>query len=177
MNDHQNETAAVMNLQRYLLQVSHDPNRVTAPPVDGIFDSATADSLRLFQEEAGLPATGRADQETWERLYDAYRASVAANSPPRMIAVFPRLPPDAALAVGCGGFAVTAVQAMLTELCANYSDLGDFGVTGIYDEATKHAVTVFQKRNLLPTDGKVNSQTWNCIADQYNVLFNRYPRQ
>ena len=82
MTNHQNYPAAVTNLQRYLRQLSYDEASIPPPPVDGIFEDATVAALREFQRLRGFPVTGQADQETWDRLYADYRASLAKNSPP-----------------------------------------------------------------------------------------------
>lgn len=173
MNNHPNHFPAVENLQRYLRQLSFGEPNIPALPIDGIFESQTEDALREFQRSRGFPVTGSADQETWERLYRDYRSSLAYNSPPRGISVFPLDPPGYVLTAGSVGFVVTAVQYMLRELHFNYSAFNDLPVTGIYDEATVNAVRTFQQGNQLPVDGNVGLLTWNAIADQYNALFSR----
>ena len=171
MNNHPNHAAATRDLQRYLRQLSFEEPSIPPPPVDGIFDTRTTDSLRAFQRLKGLAATGIADADTWELLYADYRASLAAGSPARMIAVFPSEPPGYAMEIGTSGFAVTALQYMLRELQHSYSALADVAQTGVYDEQTANAVRILQKSALLPMTGKVDLLTWNTVADAYNVLF------
>ncbi len=173
-----NEEAAIRNLQRYLRQLSYDiDSSIPRPPVDGIFERDIENALRQFQESRGLPITGTADQETWELLYAAYRASLADSSPPRSVSLFPRTPDAYELDIGCEGIAVMTLQHMLTELTIDYSDLGDFAITGTYDTPTQNAVTAFQSHNVLKQTGKVDRLTWNRIADQYNTAFTRYPKE
>lgn len=160
-------------MQRYLRQLSYGEPSIPAPPIDGIFETQTEDALREFQRLRGIPVTGSADQNTWERLYNDYRGALAYNSPPRQISVFPLDPPGYVLTAGSGGFVVAAVQHMLRELHFNYTDLSNVEVTGIYDEQTVNAVRDFQQNNQLPVNGNVGLLTWNAIADQYNVLFAR----
>lgn len=160
-------------MQRYLRQLSYGEPSIPAPPVDGIFETQTTDSLREFQRLRGLPVTGSADLDTWERLYADYRGALAYNSPPRQISVFPLDPQGYVLTAGSGGFAVAAVQHMLRELHHSYSDLANVMTTGIYDEQTVEAVRRFQELNNLPIDGNVGLLTWNDIADQYNTLFSK----
>lgn len=170
MNNHPNQAPAVENLQRYLRQLSYDEPEIPAPPIDGIFESQTEEALRQFQRLRGLPVTGSADQETWERLYNAYRSSLAYNSPPRQISAFPLDPIGYVITTGSAGFAVLALQQMLQELSYHYAALVGLPVTGIYDETTQNAVRIFQQGNRLPVDGNVGLQTWNAITDQYNAL-------
>lgn len=41
-------------------------------PQTGVYDKATADAVRLFQEKHRLPQTGEVDRETWDALADTY---------------------------------------------------------------------------------------------------------
>ena len=171
MNEHQNYNDAVKNLQRYLRQLSYWERSIPQPPVDGIFESRTEDALREFQRLRGFPVTGRADFETWERLYGDYRASLAAHSPPRQTSAFPIYPEGYVIREGANGFAVTALQYMLSELRHSYQYLEDISITGVYDAQIAEAVRRFQAQNALPNEGGVGLATWNAITDQYNTLF------
>ena len=171
MKDHPNHAAATEDIQRYLRQLSYGEASIPPPPVDGIFDTRTTDALRQFQRLKGLEETGIVDTMTWDLLYAAYRASLAANSPARIIAVFPPTPPEYVLEIGASGFLVTALQYMLRELQHSYSALAAVAQTGVYDEQTANAVRILQKSAFLPVTGKVDLLTWNTIADTYNTLF------
>ena len=170
MPQYPNETAAVENLQRYLRQLSYH-QAITPPPIDGIYESQTAQALREFQALYGLPVTGSADRQTWEILYRAYRASLGEHSPPRAVSLFPTEETNFAFRAQSTGFPVSALQYMLLELSALYSELEDVTMSGIYDERTAKAVRTFQQKNALPADGEVGLGTWNALVDQYNLLF------
>ena len=171
MKDHPNYAQAVENLQRYLRQLAYWEENLPMPPVDGIFESRTEESLRAYQESRGLPITGSADFETWERLYAEYRASLARHSPPRQVSAFYLGPKADRISEGSVGFAVTALQHMLSELRHFYTALEAVAVTGVYDGATAEAVRAFQRGNDLPDEDGVGLLTWNAITDQYNTLF------
>lgn len=170
MNEHENQAVATENLQRYLRQLSFW-EAITPPPIDGIFDDATERSLSDYQRVRGLPVTGMADQETWERLYADYRASLARHSPPRQISVFYLEPEGYVIGEGSVGFAVYALQYMLSELRHSYIGLENVTPTGVYDQATADAVRLFQRESRLPDEGGVGMMTWNELADRYNTLF------
>ena len=163
----------VENLQRYLRQLSFFEEGLLRPPLDGLFDSATEDSLRRYQEMRDLPPTGRADRRTWELLYEEYRASLAENSPPRAIEVYPRERAEQDLSLGSRGFDVSAVQYLLQEPAYLYAGFDAVSVTGEYDAVTAAAVEKFQARNFIPPTGRVDLVTWNSLADQYNLIFSR----
>lgn len=166
---------ATRNLQRYLRQLSFTEPEIPPPPIDGVFDSATRTSLLAFQKSRGLPETGSADLATWEALYRAWRASVAENTPPKEIAVFPRTPKGDPLKKGDTGFAVSVLQYILQELERFYPTFSTIKVDGIYGPLTEEGVRIFQKSNALPESGEVDRLTWNLLADAHNLLFDRYP--
>lgn len=169
----ENNRTAIMNLQRYLRQISYD-KPITRPPVDGIYERDTAQSVKDLQRLYGLPETGTVDQATWEMIYAAYRASLGKNSPNIPMYIFPRVPDGYELKKGDISFAVAAVQYMLRELQFNYRDLGEVEITGMYDENTENAVRAFQLQNVLPRNDRVGKETWDELTDQYNVLFGHY---
>lgn len=170
-----NEAQAIKNLQRYLRQLSYDEVSIKPPPVDGIFESDTRDALMQFQALKELPQTGVADAITWELLYAAYRASLASNSPPRTVALFPRSPVGYILSRDMSGILITALQYMLGELALNYEELNGVTVNGEFDKQTERAVLAFQRHHALRPTGTVDKDTWNAIADRYNSIFLRYP--
>ena len=167
-----NEREAIRNLQRYLRHLSYFNDEITEVPIDGIFGSDTEQAVRAFQEAQSLPVTGRVDQATFERLFDAYTDSITAKQPPRQIGHFPQIPEDYTVEVGEVQFLVNIIQNALQELSVVYDGIGEVPQTGEYDAATADAVRAFQKANGLPPTGAVDRTTWNAIADAYNRNFN-----
>ena len=169
MPDHPNYSPAVANLQRYLRQLAYHTPEIRQVPVDGIFESATRNSLSDYQRYVGLPVTGVADRATWERLYADYLDSLAFYAPPAAVALFHRNPVGYYLDVGAVGIDVAALQYMLDELTLLYL-LTPPEITGKYDTATADAVRAFQEYAMLPVTGRVDILTWNAITDRYNAL-------
>jgi peptidoglycan hydrolase-like protein with peptidoglycan-binding domain len=161
----------VANLQSYLRRLAYWEAEIPQPPVDGIFESRTEEALRAYQRTRAIPVTGVADFDTWERLYADYRASLAAHSPPRQASIFPIYPENYVITEGSTGFAVTALQYMLSELQHSYAYLEALAVSGVYDAQTADAVTRFQRENGILGEAGVGLATWNAIADQYNTLY------
>ena len=170
MPRYENEAEAILNLQRYLRQLSYHYPQITAPPIDGIFDRDTERSLREFQAMRGLPVTGRADRRTWEELYTLYRASIAENEPPRTVAILPFVAGEILLQKGDDGFTVSVLQYMLRELGESLAELEKVEVSGIFDENTAHAVQLFRVQNGLPEGETVDLITWNTLVDRFNRL-------
>lgn len=161
------EADARRNLQRYLRQLAYFDPEIPLPPVDGIAGSDTTEAIRAYQIGRGLPATGIADLETWEAIYADYLISLEEKAPPAGFSPFPDLGRGYSLSLGEQGFAVAAVQYMLEELSAFYP-IEAVELTGVYDEATRDAVSELQARYLLPVTGETDKLTWNALVRLYN---------
>lgn len=174
---HVNEREAILNIQRYLRQLSYHEESIPAPALDGIWGEETAAAVRAFQALSGLEANGVVDQKTWEVLFDAYRASRLLHSPPVPLAQFPRISAGYALREGDESFLVRLVQYALNELETIYQGFDAVEESGVYDEATKKAVAEFQKKHGLPSTGEVDRATWDALATTYNREFGGYQSQ
>ncbi len=173
-NQHPTEEQAITNLQRYLHQLSRFDNAIPRPPINGIYNDLTRNSLSAFQGQNGLPVTGVADERTWNLLYAQYLQSIEKKSPPSGIVLFPRHPDGYEIYAGEESFLVLAIQHMLYEIGILYDDLGELEMTGIYDEATAHAIGEFQAKNLLPRTERVDKRTHDKLVDSYNILSKDY---
>ena len=170
MPRYENEAEAILNLQRYLRQLSYHHPEITPPPIDGIFERDTEKALREFQAMVGLPVTGRADRRTWDALYAMYRASIAENEPPRTVAILPFVAGEILLQKGDEGFTINVLQYMLRELGESLAELEEVEITGIFDENTARAVRLFRAQNGLPEGETVDLITWNTLVDRFNRL-------
>ncbi len=173
MARNENERRNIEILQTYLRQLSYFEG-LTPVPIDGIYDSETREAVREFQGQAGLPVTGVVDRDTWDAIYVAYLASIAENSPPEKVGVFPRIPNNYAISRNEEWFLVELLQYMLLELTREYDNFGELAITGVYDPVTEAAVADFQSRNMLPVTGEVDKNTWNTIVKQYNKNAENY---
>lgn len=167
--NHPNYSPAVANLQRYLRQLAYHTPEIRQVPVDGVFESATRDALSDYQRYVGLPVTGTADRETWDRLYFDYLDSLEYYAPPRSVSLFHRSPVGYYMDIGAVGIDVAALQYMLGELTLLYS-LSPPDITGTYDQSTADAVRIFQEAVMLPVTGRVDILTWNAVTDRFNAL-------
>lgn len=168
------ERDAILNTQTYLRHLSFHDERLGEPgavPVDGIWDSATRDALIRFQESRRLPVTGAVDRATWELLKAEYDRSVAENSPPAMLALFPRYPSGFVIKQGDSGYLAATVNFLLNQLERLYffQRLPEGG-SDVYGEETAALVRDFQKRNAIPVTGNVDRETWDAMAIQHNLL-------
>ena len=166
--------SAVYNLQRYLRQLAYTDGRISSPPVDGIFDEKTKQSLTEFQRAHSLIPSGIADKETWDALYAEYLLSSALYTPPRMLDVFPRVPDGYSVSLGDEFFLVSVIQFLLNELRIIYDSFIPLLVSGVYDEATAENIRDFQRKNLIADSGRVDKETWDALARAYNEYAANY---
>ena len=85
---------AISNLQKYLRALSYVNDEITPPPIDGIFESATEESVRSFQRAFGLETNGVVDKTTWDAIYEQYKLIPSEPLPP----FFPSSPKNYATA-------------------------------------------------------------------------------
>ena len=168
------ERDAIENVQRHLRHLSFHDDRLGeqgSVPLDGIWDSATRNVLIKFQQSRGLPVTGTVDRATWDILKAEYDASVAQNSPPAALYLFPRYPQGFEIKKGDKGYLVITVQHLLRELerLYHFPTLPQ-EPSGIYDENTAELVSDFQRRNQINPTGNVGRETWDAMAVQHNLL-------
>ena len=155
-------------VQYYLSVVAYFDPRVSTPTEGGVFDGATAESVRSFQAAYGLPETGEADEETWNRLVSVYRGNVASVE----AGVSAELFPGALLTLGDEGEDVRRVQEFLTVIAEVYTEIPAPPESGVYDEATENAVRIFQRLFGIEPSGIVGPITWLNLAEKYNEIEN-----
>ena len=170
------EQEAIRNLQKYLRQLSYTDNSIPSPPIDGIFDDVTRESLTAFQKKHALVPSGIADRLTWQILYEEYLASLYLNSAPIPLSLFPRVPDGYYLSKGDEYFLVSIIQLLLNELTIIYDSFIPLTINGIYDDATEKNVKAFQSKNNLEVNGQINKETWNKLVEAYHNYASDYVR-
>lgn len=172
------ETAAVTNLQRYLLQLSFFDPTIPAVPIDGIFESVTRDAVLAFQRRHGLSVTGVADRETWDAIYRAYLKSLSDYARPEPVYIFPRYPDAYSVGRGDEGMLITAIQFLLRELLIDYGGMPeDIPQTGVFDAATERGIRQFQLLHGLSSTGRVDKATWDAMVLSNNADVDRYQKE
>lgn len=169
-----NNARPITNIQEYLRELSyHDPD-IPRVNVDGIFGDETREAVIAFQNKNKLPPSGEVDRATWDRLYAAYLDAFTKHTPPKFISVFPRNPENYELSPGDSYFLVNILQFMLREISAEHNFDPEVEISGVYDESTERAVRMFQRRSMIQQSGRVNRETWDRLADYFNIMQNEY---
>ena len=148
--------------------------------VSGNYLSATANAVKEFQTKTGLSATGSADIETQEKIFDPdapAKVDKASATPAPAVEeevlevpdgegdVDDTVPFKKKLAYESKGAQVKLLQQRLT-------DLGyyDGPISGNYLGNTRNAVKAFQKQNAIDVTGKVDKETWNAIFNNPYIV-------
>ena len=162
-----NLNSAVYNLQTYLRAISFYDERITRPPLDGLFDSDTQKAVIDFQTAYGIEPTGVVDKKTWDAIFLEYTHLNEINDRPPTPNFFPAAPEGYEADFGEEHPFITIIQMILRELSAVYDGLDGVKLTGTYDAETQEAISEFQKRSLLPITGKVDLRTWNRLTRDF----------
>lgn len=170
MTEHVTQKDAIINIQTYLRKLGYTGAGMVPVPIDGIYESVTAEAVRGFQESNGLIPTGRVNKTTWDLLYKQYEDKISDELEARGIFPFPDTPDNYAVSIGTRSALVAVIQLLLDELESKYDDLTDIRIDGTYGEDTAAAVKAFQEINQLEPTGEVDKRTWNRLVREYSNL-------
>ena len=159
-----NLSDAIRNLQTYLREISFYDSSIPRVPIDGLYDTDTRAAVLEFQRTRGLEASSNVDKETWDAIYDEYRAIKRANTRERTPSFFPDHASGYVAQMGEKSSFVAIVQLMLRELSADFDEIGELAIDGIYGKATADAVSAFQRASLLDVTGEVDLETYNRLS-------------
>ena len=158
------DTGQFVRQMQYLLAViAYFNDQIPLPPVNGIFDEATRESLLAFQRLNGLPADGIFGPATAPRLLEVYRATIA-NIPPNILPDNSLIYPGRFLLRGSRGDDVTDLQNLLIRAAAANNFIPTVTADGIFGPATEAAVRAVQQNQGLEVNGIVGPITWDRIV-------------
>ncbi len=158
-----NESQAIREIQRYLLEISYATDGLPHLSVDGIYGEETRGGVREFQRRNGLEASGQVDPATWDELYRQYDLARRER-----IEQPPLLPPDALpLALSAEGSEVALLQVLLVALQAELATLPPLRQSGRFDQETQRALRAYQVARRLPASGILDRETWQHLTQDY----------
>lgn len=161
------ERLYIEELQRYLQIIQWERQGFTTVPADGIFGSNTADAVRQFQRQEGLPDNGIVDHDTWNAIATEAAAVEERNAAPLGLGVYRQ--GQTPLQEGDVGDDVTILQIILRYLGSLYSDLPSVDQPdGRYSSNTAAVIRAIQQRSGLPITGITDKATWNAIVRLYD---------
>ena len=134
---------------------------------DGIYGQSTKNAVSAFQRRVGLPATGLADNTTWNHLADNYLRHAPKVLPPEPLRIVWQ--PMQTIAPGEKNLHLYLIQAMMAALGTLYAGANPPAVTGVYDAATERAVLRLQARFGLPQTGIIDQRFWGYLTRLYTI--------
>lgn len=152
--------AHILELQKYLYAISMFRQGIPQVLPSGVYDKETAEAVKSFQKEFGLPQTGETDPATWDMIVKVYLDYL--NSAPAAYHVFPSR--EYVSHSGDSGQLVYIIQAMLSDIGRHYDNMPCITVCGEFNSDTLEAVKLFQKQMGLPESGCVDCHTWNMLV-------------
>ena len=158
------------NLQFFLNYLSGFYNTIPPVTVDGVFGQTTADAVRAAQRTFGLPVDGVVGEQTWNRIYSAYRG-IVTTIPLEYAEGFTVPYQGNPLRIGSEAEEVRLLQEYLNYISLSYPSIPSLPVTGYFGPRTEEAVIAFQRLEGLEPNGLVQSTTWTAITDLYNTLY------
>ncbi len=156
---------AIIQIQGFLRQIQISNGEKPTVPIDGIYNEATVNAVRSFQEANGLSVSGSVDKATYDLLYEKALEAEFEQSEPLPLYIFSR---GQSVAKGERSDFVMLLQIILNSLTVAYDDFDMLELTGIFDDTMEDAVRKFQMRNNIPATGIVDKATWNSLVTNFN---------
>lgn len=155
----------IRSLQHMLRVIAaKDPACISVIP-DGIYGPQTVQAVSVFQRRHGIPATGIADQTTWEQVVRLYEPALIHQQPPHPLHI--SMEPGEVIQKGDTHPHLYLLQAMLQALSEHYQSISAPSFGGILDEATADALASFQYLAGLPMTGQLDRHTWKHLVLHY----------
>lgn len=152
----------IRELQRLLHDISYYNTHIPRINPDGIYGPETSGAVKIFQMEYGLPATGNADFNTWEKVTDLKRFFYPEIIKPN---VFGK---DTVIIPGSAGPAVYFIQTMLNTIGSRYINMPVIELTGIYDAPTERSVNMYKRVSGSGGSEGIDAELWNHIVSSFN---------
>lgn len=167
-------------IQVWLNRISRNfPAIPKIPAADGIFDTATENAVRKFQQVFGLEVTGVVNAATWYRIsyiYTSVKHLAELDSEGlRFEEISPQFKEE--LKIGMQSIEVSMLQYYLAVIGAYYEAVMPVEVTGYFGEQTERSVKSFQRVFGLPQTGIVDRATKNDIFRAYQGIVESVPPQ
>ena len=169
MNDTKNP---ILEIQRILRNLDYDENNVARVKPNGIYDEDTKQLVMNFQKKYGLLPTGIIDSQTWDLLHSINEARNDASLLARAVHIFPMFD-EYEILPNSKHNVVYVIQHMLNEISTEHDDFEEITLNGIYDLPTQNAIKSLQRKALMESNGRLNAETFNLLADEYERINSR----
>ena len=157
----------VRSLQTMLRVISEDDPRFPTVIPDGIYGPSTMIAVTAFQRRSGIPVTGIVDQDTWDRIVEAYEPALIRVGKAEPIEIL--LEPGEIIVIGQRSPYIFLTQGMLAQLSGENTKILYPTLTGVLDTDTADALRAFQLLAGLPATGTLDRITWKHLVRQFTL--------
>ena len=161
------ETSPILEIQRYLRNISYSHPEIPRIALSGKYDVQTQKAVEDFQKLSGLPVTGKVDYNTWNAIVRENNIHMKTKEMPYKIPC--RSFDFGSIKSGYSGDIVYVLKIMLNNFCRKYKNYSHLEINDKYDHETEEAVKEFQKISMLPVTGIVDKETWNTMVSIYST--------
>lgn len=161
----------IRSLQTMLRVIAEDDRTLPAVLPDGIYGQDTITAVSAFQRRNGLPVTGVADQQTWERIVKAYDDAFIRIHKAEPIEII--MDPGKVYRRGEYSPNLYLLQSMLLYLSQLHPSIDTPSHNGTLDSPTSEALAGFQILAGLPPTGELDKITWKYLVNQFTLNANR----
>ena len=163
----------VKMIQRELNRIRQ--NYPAIPKIDsenGVFNEATKNAVKKFQQIFNLTADGIVGKQTWYKISQIYvgvKKLAELQSEGEKLPIT-TTPPMEVLRFGSQGENVKIAQYMLSSISQFYDKVLHVKITGYFDEETLNSVKSFQQLFGLEADGIIGKDTWSKLYKVYKMI-------
>ena len=157
----------IRSLQTMLRVISEDDGRHPTVVPDGIYGPTTMNAVSVFQRIYGLPITGVADQQTWDRIVDIYEPALIRVGKAEPIEII--MDPGQVFRLGDSSPYIYLLQSILTQLSRDHPTISPTGHNGVLDAETSASLAAFQLLSGLPVTGELDKITWKHLSRQFTL--------
>lgn len=157
----------VRSLQTMLRVISEDDTSLPTVIPDGIYGPSTMIAVTAFQRREGIPITGIVDENTWDRVVDAYEPALIRVGKAEPIEIL--LEPGQVILIGESNPYVYLLQGMLAQLSKDHEDILHPPLTGLLDADTASSLRGFQILSGLSPTGTLDRITWKHLVRQFTL--------
>ena len=161
----------IRSLQTMLRVLAEDDTSLPPLVPDGIYGHETIGAVTAFQRKNQLPATGIADQQTWEAIAKAYDTALIRVGKAEPIEII--MDPGKVYRLGDSGPYLYLLQSMLLYLSTQHPTIETPTHSGTLDTPTAQALAGFQFLAGLPPTGELDKVTWKFLVKQFTLNANR----
>ena len=161
----------IRGLQTMLRVIAEDDRTLPTVVPDGIYGQDTITAVSAFQRRNGLPVTGVADQQTWERIVKAYDDAFIRIHKAEPIEII--MDPGKVYCRGEYSPNLYLLQSMLLYLSQLHPSIDTPSHNGTLDSPTSEALAGFQILAGLPPTGELDKITWKYLVNQFTLNANR----